>query len=351
MPPNHPTTAPSLDSILADKTPSGVAPARPAPQPAMANTETPSAPTTTPETEPEPLYTEQPYEPTAYAERLAAGEVYALIDGLNLPDLAGQINQRHPGINTALYTGPFGAQHSAETPRFVQLDQALNDWLQPTRQANPGWGWSMIPRKPQQQAPEQILNQLCDHYRPWSWATHPDGTTWLFRLQDPRVLQNWLHSAPDDAIERFMAPLHQLIIHDSTHPIVLTPRDTPLHQTHPLAPWTAESINAMHTIGQDQLLTRFETHLTTQHPGRLPDNPTERRGWVIDQANRAYQHALRDEQSMIKYLSLSAVLGPDFDQGDTGAWARDILNGPAVSGTQHRIDRLLQAATDRLQAA
>ena len=62
---NHPTTPPSLDSILADKTPSGMAPARPAHQPEVANTETPSAPTTTPELEPEPLYTEQPYEPTA----------------------------------------------------------------------------------------------------------------------------------------------------------------------------------------------------------------------------------------------------------------------------------------------
>jgi hypothetical protein len=334
-------TPPSLNSILADKTPSDSAPKYPAPKPVTTKTETPTRTNA-----PEPLYTERPLEKTEYANWLAAGGVYALIDGLNLPDLAGQINQRYPGINTALYIGPFGEQHSAETPRFAQLDSALHDWLQPQIHKNPGWGWSMIPRNQEQRTPEQILNTLCEHYRPWSWATTPQGATWLFRLHDPRVLQNWLHTAPDDAIERFMAPLQQLIIHGAEQTIVLSPRDepAPLHQALPMAPWTADNITAMQTIGQDQLLARFETHLITQHPGRLPDHPTERRGWIINQANKAYRHALRDEQSMIKYLSLSAVLGPDFDQGDTGAWARDILNGPAIQGTQHRIDRLIAAA-------
>jgi len=346
-------TNPNLDSILADKTPSKIASEQPAPKPMVAEVTTPTdtAPTIKAEPEPAPLYTKQPLDPTEYANWLAAGQVYTLIDGLNLSDLAGQISQRHPGINTALYSGSFGEQHSAETPRFVQLDSELHDWLQPQIHENSGWGWSMIPRDQAQRTPEQILNTLCEHYRPWSWATRPKGETWLFRLHDPHVLQNWLLCASEDAIAQFLAPLQHLILLGPTGAQTVTSRIAPLQQSLPLAPWSEATVQTLHAVGKEQLLARLHTHVQTHHADRVPQENAACRGWVLQQANRAYRHGLQDEQSISKYLSLSAVLGADFDQGDTGAWARDILNGPAIQGTEHRIDRLLQAATDRLQAA
>ncbi len=120
----------SLNSILADKTTSDQAPPRPAPKPKKPA--------------PEANYQIALLAAETLHAWLAEGKLYALIAGLNQPELAEQIRQRHPEVETALYQGSFGAQHTTETPRFSQMDVALYDWLQPTIEHNPGWGWALL---------------------------------------------------------------------------------------------------------------------------------------------------------------------------------------------------------------
>ncbi|MEM6406230.1 MAG: DUF4123 domain-containing protein [Pseudomonadota bacterium] len=345
---------PSLNSILADKKASDNAPVYPALQPTAATRETPTdTAATATESAPKPAYEIAPLAAEPLHTWLTDGKLYALIDGLNQPELAGQIRQRHPEVETALYQGTFGAQHTAETPRFSQMDVALYDWLQPNIEQNTGWGWALLPCKTEDQAltPEQQLAQLRAHYAPWSWAATPQGETWLFRLQDPRVLQKWLSCAPDDAIAQFLAPLQHLILLGPTGAQTITSQVEPLHQSLPLAPWPETTVQTLHTVGKEQLLARLHTHVQTHHAERLPQDDAACRHWLIRQANRAYRQGLQDEQSICKYLSLSAVLGADFDQGDSGAWARTILQNTDIQGSTQRIDQLVAAARERLSTS
>lgn len=338
-----PTT--SLDDILADKSTTK--------SPPLARETSTDAATAAAESEPEPAYEIAPLAAETLRTWLANGDLYALIDGLNQPELAGQVQRQHPEVKTALYQGIFGAQHTAETPRFSQMDVALYDWLQPNIEQNPGWGWALLLRQTEDQvpAPEQQLAQLRAHYAPWSWATTPQGETWLFRLQDPRVLQNWLSCAPGDAIAQFLAPLQHLILLGLTGAQTITSRIEPLHQSLPLAPWPEAIVQMLHTVGKEQLLARLHTHVQTHHAERLPQDDAACRHWLIRQANRAYRQGLQDEQSICKYLSLSAVLGADFDQGDSGAWACTILQNTDIQGSTQRIDQLVAAARERLSTS
>jgi len=61
------------------------------------------------------------------------------------------------------------------------------------------------------------------------------------------------------------------------------------------------------------------------------------------QANRYH---FTHEKDIVRYLSLSVVLGEAFHQTD---WAQAYLNHPSIIGTQSPMDRLYQHATELLE--
>ena len=306
----------------------------------------------------DPPYTEQTFTlddyQAEYQTWLDQSRLYALIDGLSLPDLPGQVSRRHPDVPVTLYHGPFGEHHEAETPRFVRLDADLLEWLQLAIEEDPGWGWHLVLRDDLAGlSPDATLELLTDHFRPLVWVPQEAGGHWLFRLHDPSVLRNWLQCATPYQIERFMAPLRHLVIYTPDAIQVLTPRtiEPPLHITPlPPVPWPLQTLEAMHRLGREELLLRLQAHLHAQHP-KTRDWPDEQlRGFMIQNGNRAVEHGFQDEQSMSKFLSLCLVLGADFDGREDGAWARDILNKPTLQGQQSPIDQLVEGALQYLDS-
>lgn len=319
-----------------------------------------SVPKPSPEPLPEPPYTEHHAPLSECQTWLAQGLLYALIDGLDLPDLPGQINQRHPDVDVALYDGLFGAHHELETPRFTQMDTALMDWLQPVMETDPGWGWCLILRDDLAGlSPDTTIKTLVDHFRQYLWVKEPQNKqesepvveSWIFRLHDPRVLSNWLQCATAPQIAHFLSPLRHVLIHEADAVRVLTPRTIEMRPNTDLAsppPWPASTFQAMHRIGQEDLLQRLQNHLRAQHPG-VQDWPDEQlRQFMMENGNRAYDQGFKNEQAMSKYLSLCVLLGADFDTREDGQWARDMLDNHAIQGQQSRIDRLIQGALDYL---
>ena len=303
---------------------------------------------------PEPAYTEHRAPLTECRTWLEQSRLYALIDGLDLPDLPGQIAQRHPNLDTALYDAALGGHHEMETPRFVRLDAELMAWLQPVMEADPGWGWCMVLRDDLAAlGPDAALEPLLAHFRPQVWVHESPHEPWVFRLHDPRVLANWLHCAPDRHIEHFLRPLRHVLIHEADAIRVLTPHagEAPVEADVEPEPWPEEAFLALHRMGKEDLLLRLQTHLRAQHPG-VRDWPDDRlRPFIMEHGNRAVGHGFQNEQAMGKFLSLCVLLGPDFDIREDGAWARQILEKPSVRGQRAPIDQLVQGALQRLDAA
>ena len=312
-----------------------------------------------PEPSPEPPYTEHLAPLSECHPWLEQSRLYALIDGLDLPDLPGQISQRHPDMDVALYDGLFGAHHETETPRFVRMDAELMTWLQPTIETDPGWGWCLVLRDDLAGlSPDAALKTLVDHFRSLVWVQEPQnkapGEPWIFRLHDPRVLSNWLQCATAEQIKHFMTPLRHVLIHAGDAIRVVTPRASQIGETHadtdPASPkpWPQSTFQALHRIGKEDLLLRLQTHLRTQHPTTRDWPDDQLRSFMMENGNRAYHHGFKDEQAMSKFLSICVLLGPDFDTREDGQWARDALGDQTLHGRQSRIDRLLQGALDYL---
>ena len=337
-----PTTQESLQSILARK-PDYAAPVVRADSPVSEPTPKPS---------PEPIYTEHLAPQSECQTWLDQGRLYALIDGLDLPDLPGRVSQRHPDVDVALYDGLFGAHHETETPRFVRVDAELMDWLQPVMEGDPGWGWCMVLRDDLAGlSSDAAVKTLVDHFRQLIWVKEPQGEQWVFRLHDPRVLSNWLQCATAEQIQHFMLPLRHVLIHQADAIRVLTLRAEHMSQAFDAAspqPWPESTFQAMHRLGREDLLLRLQRHLHAQHPKTRDWADQDIRQFIMDNGNRAYRHGLKDEQALSKFLSLCAVLGADFDTREDGAWARDILNNPMLQGQRRPIDQLVDGALERL---
>ena len=312
-----------------------------------------SVPEPSPEPLPEPPYTEHRAPLSECKAWLEQGRLYALIDGLDLVDLPGQVSQRHPGVDVALYDGLFGAHHEMETPRFVRMDVELMDWLQPALQTDPGWGWCLVLRDDLANlSPDAAIKTLVDHFRQYLWVKEPqnkqESEQWIFRLHDPRVLSNWLQCATAKQIEHFLSPLRHVLIHEAESIRVLTPHARKLSSdtdpTSPPPPWPQSTFQALHRLGKEDLLLRLQTHLRTQHPA-VRDWPDDKlRPFLMENGNRAYRHGFKDEQAMSKFLSICVLLGADFDTREDGGWARDVLDDQAIQGKQSRIDRLMEGA-------
>ena len=151
------------------------------------------APEPTPGPPLEPIYTDHLAPQSECHAWLDQSRLYALIDGLDLPDLPGQASQRHPDVDVALYDGLFGAHHETETPHFVRVDAELMEWLQPVMENDPGWGWCMVLSDDfAGLPPDAAVKALVEHFRQLVWVKEPQGEQWVFRLHDSRVLSNWL---------------------------------------------------------------------------------------------------------------------------------------------------------------
>ena len=199
--------------------------------------------------------------------------------------------------------------------------------------------------------PDAALELLTEHFRPLVWVPQEAGGHWLFRLHDPAVLRNWLQCATPRQIERFMAPLRHLLIYTPDAIRVLTPRaiEPPLQVTAlPPAPWPEGALQAMHRLGQEALLIRFEGHLRTHHAAVRGWPDGQLRQFTLQQGNRAWQHGFHNEQALAKYLSLCVVLGADFDTREDGGWARAILASAEAEGTDGRMARLMRGAGEYL---
>lgn len=77
--------------------------------------------------------------------------------------------------------------------------------------------------------------------------------------------------------------------------------------------------------------SRMEAHLFAAFPRRSARMGTARlRLFVDEQMARARSHGVSREYPMCQYLRVAMVLGPDFDVSTRTAWARELLDNPAL---------------------
>ena len=64
---------------------------------------------------------------------------------------------------------------------------------------------------------------------------------------------------------------------------------------------------------------------------------------------RAGKYGITSERDLHKYVNITLLHGPDFDEREETAWTVDYLTDPAVASPTQRIDRLHQEVGYRLE--
>ena len=282
--------------------------------------------------------------------------LYAIVDGLELPDLAGHVMDRHPRQDTGLLTGQLAADYELHMPRLVKLDAELLEWLIPIIQADIRWGFFAIVRGEISQGDEALQHEsLLEHFQSWSHITTPYRESWLFRFYDAAVTRAFFEYASDPEIASFLGPCSEILLvaPDLTVESLSMEQlpDPWISRPHPIAPLRMELMQGLHTVTHQRLFGRFKAHLREHHPvtTEWPDEQLDT--FVKDGVLTAWNADFKSEQDMVRFLSLQVILGADFTERADCPWVQPILTTSTAQGTQTRMDRLFDRAVVHLQQA
>ena len=302
-----------------------------------------------------PVYTETQQSREQLQSWIKDGCLYAIVDGLEQPGLAALAAMNHPEVDTALYGNLSDPQYRQISPHILRVDNAVLAWLTPIIENDPAWGWFMRLRATcHNGSSNSLLQKLVGHFRLWYVVPNgsADGTT-IFRLQDASVLQHWVAIASSAHIQAFMEPLASFSITRDGDKLcsfsLVDPASSGTVPQMPADPWPQAMLKALDVQHKNERLQTLTKHLRDYHPLVNGWEAARLYQFVIDNGNCAFRLGFDTPNSMAKYLSLCVELGPDFTEGEKGAWARAVLKKSSVNGQASTIDTLVKEATARLK--
>lgn len=285
----------------------------------------------------------------ALAAWIMEDRLYAIVDGLNQPDLAALAEQQHPQINTALYRYHQDPAYQLISPHIIRVDQRVYDWLMPIIAGEAQWGWFMLPRARYKHWPfNALLAKLLEHFRISAIApSRKEGETSCFRLQDPQAIHNWLQAVDSRSIAALFGPLEALLMGDNTQLNYLkqsNPQQPEVTLQLPVAPWPEAVFAALAQQQSSTQLQQYHAHLWEHHPQVQQWADKNLQQHISDNIHAAKKLGFDTPRMIAQYLSLSVELGADFIHRDDGQWARNSLAQTHKQESTSRLDTLIKAA-------
>nr|WP_233356515.1 DUF4123 domain-containing protein [Brenneria sp. L3-3C-1] len=289
----------------------------------------------------------------AWQTRIAQGGCFIVAEAA-LNDAVPWLAERWGGSleQSRLYWGEAGRIHASVSPYCIPVHAANWEQVREHIVTQDGWGmglqlaWFM-----QAYSPLDQLLEVMEHLRRWSLVVTPAGENAILRVGDWQVV-NQLLSASNlreacalyGPIERFcnLSPdgTSQTLSLITREPYAIPdalPRQLSDKQ------WQAIMMPSEH-----QILERYMTHLRAHHPRWQDTDDEDLFTFTRQQAELARLNGFNHDRDIVRWLALATELGPDFI---LQLWARRIMAQPENIGTQSRMDRLYQAAVDRLDEA
>ena len=287
----------------------------------------------------------------AHLCRFADGHyLYAILDAYDSPPVPYKVKELGKDRGVCLFTGEAETKYWGLAPYLVAVDGALLDWIIQNIWKAP-WGVFLLSKV--------TLESLHAHFRRFLMVRLPDGERWYFRYYDPRILKIYLSNCEPLELQRFFGPARAFAVPTSESEDVSFLHFQPDSQQDER--WAAlpdgppvvrkEHFEAIQKAALGDFEERTMGFLTRTHPeqaGRLgADGLRELIQYGSARAER-YQIVGEDERS--QFIELMLLLGRNFDQEASFAWAQTILRDSRVPNVRERIS-LLREAAQRLPAS
>lgn len=135
-----------------------------------------------------------------FAASLPSGttRAYAVIDACLRPMVPERAQRVGPERALCLYKGQAAHDYWAVAPYLFQVDAETWSWIGEQLADQP---WGILCQTP------LPLGAVQTHLRRFLTVQSPDGGQWLFRFYDPRVLPQFLETAPATQVTEMFGPL------------------------------------------------------------------------------------------------------------------------------------------------
>lgn len=137
----------------------------------------------------------------------AGARVHALVDGLVVPGIAGQLKAADVAGWDCLHRGALSPEAARAAPYLAELkpESPFTDWLlTEASDAWPGWGVLSVSMLP--------LLRVREHWRSLGEVSLPDGKRRSWRWHDPEVLRIVLPTLTPGQLDEVFAPAQQLVL-------------------------------------------------------------------------------------------------------------------------------------------
>ncbi|SHO59234.1 hypothetical protein VQ7734_05014 [Vibrio quintilis] len=250
-----------------------------------------------------------------------------------------------------LFWGQVGAQNAALSPYLLTAESW--DWFEAHIATQATWGMAVrIDPSLLAHSPERQMEMVLRHLRAWTMVDHPQEGPVILRISEWEVFTTLWQASGSLSRHHLRGPLGAVAYWQPGASQVDylsfdTPPDTALAATMPLPLVLTEAQDKALTLRTEQQHYRsYQQHLQAHHSEETADwDEAQFDDYLYTHLTRAKQHGFGDHPELLKYLTLTIVVGEDFI---TRPWAQAILGEPEMIGEKDRMSRLVERALDAL---
>ncbi|AUX39999.1 uncharacterized protein SOCE26_013940 [Sorangium cellulosum] len=240
--------------------------------------------------------------------------LYAVLDAARDPAVLKLVNDSKEQARS-LYDGRRGEQLAEVAPYLVRVSAGSTLF---ERLIWEGWGqsWGVFI------ACDAPFNELRRHLRRFLMVQTEGRQALYFRCYDPRVLRVFLDTATIEEQRALFGPISAFLLEGRCDMTVLRRARVGAAMPRPEAPWELLTLReAQMKVFSSELVESFIDRMATTLRFILPARDV--RGVIRDEIERACRYGVVSEAEVKRYLLLTAVLGPCFDE--RMPWASAIL--------------------------
>lgn len=255
-------------------------------------------------------------------------------------------NRSFKAEENCLYWGEMGKVHASVSPYLLKLDDWQNFEDNIAFQSN----WGVMIQLKEEVAQSQCSSfYLLNHLREWTLVTPYQQEPLLLRLSDWDVLNVLLSASNNIELNALFGPVEAFAYwHKENADVEVVSLRNPSSETvtHRSPQFLSEKQSmALNAYANRHQYKKYAEHLKAHHSEVTTWTSEAMTAFLARHIEQANQHKFTTEKDIVRYLSLTAILGERFADMP---WAKETLSQKSVAGTQSRMDRLYQRALEEL---
>ncbi|NOH51172.1 DUF4123 domain-containing protein [Vibrio rotiferianus] len=281
-----------------------------------------------------------------WQERAKQKGWWLLVDSAINSDVLNFIPAPQP--QSRLYWDEMGEVHASISPYLIPMHSI--DWLDENITHKSNWGMAIqINEAFHYETLDRQQEILLSHLRTWSLAQAPEQEVAILRINDWSIFHVLWNATAAEKQPELKGPIQSLCYweaeDESAFMSSLTGDMNPEVLVKTPIQLTDEQYLGLSNWADRHQHQKYREHLQQHHQDTHKWSEDEWKAFLSQQTKQARDYGFEQPNDVVRYLSLSVVMGKDFI--DT-SWAKEVLSKPSHQGKKSHMDQLFAQALKQL---